>query len=78
LEAILSHKGKSSVLDNIYFQKSTDIKRPECTPILHTIRDAIIDKPDPRIALVGYTDNLGPSEKRIELSIHRASAIKDC
>ncbi len=69
--------GSSLVLENIYFQTGKwEILQPSF-PELNRLIAFLELNPRVKIEISGHTDNTGNREEKIELSLHRAEAVKE-
>jgi len=66
---------KTFVLDNVEFDFGKATLRPSSYPTLDDLVDYLNRKPNERIEIGGYTDNIGSDEKNLQLSLERAKSI---
>lgn len=64
-------------LDNIYFEQSKPIVLPSSFPALDRLAKLLHDNPSLYICIEGHTDNQGPRDANIQLSVERAESIKN-
>lgn len=74
---ILPEKGKSVLLNSIYFEQSSAVLRPESTPQLNQLYDMLVRNPSTRIEIRGHTDNQGDFDANVQLSRDRCQAVVD-
>ena len=60
----------------IYFDFNQDTIKPESEPVLKEIAQAIADRPDWKLTIVGYTDNIGGDKYNLDLSQRRSASVK--
>jgi outer membrane protein OmpA-like peptidoglycan-associated protein len=68
-------KGKSFLLDNIYYQTNSDEIFPESIIILNAFAEFLKEHPEMKIEIQGHTDNTGNSAENNLLSQKRADKI---
>ncbi len=66
---------KTFVLDNVEFDFGKATLRPSSYATLDDLADYLNRKPNERIEIGGYTDNIGSDEKNLALSLERAKSI---
>ncbi len=66
---------KTFVLDNVEFDFGMATLRPSSFATLDDLVDYLNRKPNERIEIGGYTDNIGSDEKNLVLSLERAKSI---
>lgn len=71
-------KGLSMVLEQVLFKRGTaDLLEGESAAFLTSMADFLNENPDVKILLEGHTDNVGNVVLNKELSLERASTIRD-
>ncbi len=65
------------VLVGVNFDFNSAKLKPESYPILFHALQALLQNPDMKVEIQGYTDNIGPEKYNIKLSEKRAQAVKD-
>jgi OOP family OmpA-OmpF porin len=60
----------------IQFDVNSDRLRPESTPVLKTIADALIGQTALKLRIEGHTDSSGDAAKNLDLSKRRAESVK--
>jgi OmpA-OmpF porin, OOP family len=68
-------KGKTIVLNNIYFDQSSPVLKPESTPQLDELVNILHQNTNIRIEIRGHTDNVGDFDLNVKLSRERAKAV---
>jgi outer membrane protein OmpA-like peptidoglycan-associated protein len=68
---------KRAVTWGIYFDFNKDTIKPESTPVLKQIVQAMTDNPDWKLTVEGNTDNIGGDAYNLDLSKRRAAAVKE-
>lgn len=68
-------KGKPIRLDNIYFDQSSPVLRPESSAELDQLYNLLKEQPALRIEIRGYTDNQGDFDLNVQLSRDRCQAV---
>jgi len=61
----------------IYFDVNKDVVKPESYGTLKQISDVLMENPDVRILIVGYTDSDGSDVANLDLSKRRGAAVKN-
>jgi hypothetical protein len=69
-------KQKKAITYGIYFDFNQDTIKPESEPVLKEIAQAMADKPDWKLTIAGYTDNIGGDKYNLALSQRRSAAVK--
>jgi outer membrane protein OmpA-like peptidoglycan-associated protein len=75
IEQSLEQSGRAQVY-GIYFDFGSATIRPESEPVLKQIADALAKNPSWKLRVEGHTDNIGSDASNLELSLHRAEAVK--
>jgi OOP family OmpA-OmpF porin len=65
------------VLVGVNFDFNSARLKPESYPILFHALQALLQNPDMKVEIQGYTDNIGPERYNVKLSTKRAQAVKD-
>ena len=76
LEQALAEKGTVDVY-SIYFSFNSDTLRDESEPTLKEIADVLKRHADWKVRVSGHTDGIGTDQYNLDLSKHRAAAVKD-
>lgn len=69
--------GKKVVLENIYFETSSDKLKPESFPELERVVELLKNNPTIRLEISGHTDNVGSYLTNKRLSEARAKSVVD-
>ncbi len=69
-------KNKRAIVYGIYFDFNQDTIKPESEPVLKEIAQAIVDRPDWKLTIAGYTDNIGGDKYNLDLSRRRSASVK--
>ncbi len=69
-------KQRKAITYGIYFDFNKDVIKPESEPVLKEIAQAMADKPDWRLTIAGYTDNIGGDKYNLDLSQRRSASVK--
>ena len=69
-------KQRKAITYGIYFDFNQDTIKPESEPVLKEIAQAMADKPDWRLTIAGYTDNIGGDKYNLGLSQRRSASVK--
>ncbi len=72
----IPEKGKAITLNNIYFDRSSPVLRPESQPELDALAEALAQNPAIRIEIRGHTDNAGDFDLNVKLSQERCQAVE--
>ncbi len=67
--------GVSVQLNNIYFDQSSPVLKPESNAELDNLASVLFDNANIRIEVRGYTDNQGDFNKNVQLSKDRCQAV---
>lgn len=67
---------KSTILNNIYFERSKPTILPESFPAIEKLAGALQRNPNVYISIIGHTDNVGDETDLKVLSEQRAQAIR--
>jgi len=73
---IAVEKGKSIILEGVYFNTGSASLNPNSMTILDKVVRTLLDNPGIEVEIRGYTDNTGSYQRNIELSKERADAVK--
>ncbi len=65
------------VLVGVNFDFNSAKLKSESYPILFHALQALLQNPDMKVEIQGYTDNIGPEKYNVKLSERRAQAVKD-
>ncbi len=76
VETTLKNSGRAEI-HGIYFDFGSATIKPESEPVLKDIAAALANNPAWKLAVEGYTDNIGGDAANLELSKRRAAAVKD-
>jgi OOP family OmpA-OmpF porin len=76
LYTTLKEKGEFTTR-GIYFDSGSHVIRPESTPTLEALRDALKNHADLKVIIEGHTDGQGPDADNQSLSERRAGAVRD-
>ncbi len=77
LYALLTEKPKVITLYNVYFDPNQATIRKDAEKNLYEMIDYLKNSPELRIEITGYTDSTGTDERNIQLSMERATSIRD-
>lgn len=69
-------KNRTFTLEDIYFEKGTDIVKPKSIPRIDELVKVLMEYENIEIQVEGHTDNIGGEKELLELSLNRAKAIK--
>ncbi len=69
-------KGKSFVINNIYYNTNSAKIKEESELILRAFADYLIENPNLTVEIQGHTDNVGVPKDNLALSTNRAYSIK--
>jgi outer membrane protein OmpA-like peptidoglycan-associated protein len=69
-------KNKRAIVYGIYFDFNQDTIKTESEPVLKEIAQAIADRPDWKLTIAGYTDNIGGDKYNLDLSQRRSASVK--
>lgn len=75
IEQTLKEKGRAEVY-GIYFDFASASIRPESEPVLREIALALNKNPAWKLSIEGHTDNVGSDSYNLDLSRHRAEAVR--
>ena len=70
-------KKKSGVVHGIYFRSNSSDLMPQSYPILLQEKQNLLDNPDMKVEIQGYTDNIGKDAINKKLSLDRANAVRN-
>lgn len=59
----------------IHFDTGSDVVLPESAPVLRQVAAYLESKPDLRLSITGFTDNVGTSAANLDLSKRRAASV---
>lgn len=76
LEQALLERGRADVY-SIYFSFNSDEIREESAPTLEEIAEVLRRHPDWKLAIEGHTDSVASDRYNLELSEHRAAAVRN-
>ncbi len=77
LKLVPIEEGSIVRLNNIFFESSKSLLRPESTPELNRMAFTMSQNPTMRIELGGHTDNLGSDLPNLKLSQERADVVRE-
>jgi OOP family OmpA-OmpF porin len=63
-------------MDRLKFDTGSSTLRPASSEQLDRVAAALKDDPNAQVTIAGYTDNVGPAERNLELSRARAETVK--
>ena len=69
-------KQRKAITYGIYFDFNQDTIKPESEAVLKEIAQAMADRPDWKLTIVGYTDNIGGDKYNLDLSQRRSASVK--
>jgi outer membrane protein OmpA-like peptidoglycan-associated protein len=69
-------KNKKALVYGIYFDYNSDEIKKESEPVLKEIAQAMADKPDWKLTIIGHTDNIGGDKYNLALSQRRSASVK--
>ena len=75
MEIKTAEKGKSIILNNIYYATGAADLYPESYIILDEFAEFLIDHPNMKVEIQGHTDNVGNAAENMKLSQHRADNV---
>lgn len=70
-------KGKIFTLNNIYFDQSSSILKPESSTELDALAAVLSQNPSTRVEIRGHTDNVGDFDLNVKLSRERCQSVVD-
>lgn len=70
-------KGKVFALNNIYFDQSSSILKPESSVELDALAEVLKQNPSTRVEIRGHTDNVGDFDLNVKLSRERCQSVVD-
>jgi outer membrane protein OmpA-like peptidoglycan-associated protein len=70
-------KGKSIVLEGVYFASGSAQLEPNSMVILDKVYRTMLDNPELEVEIRGYTDNTGKYDRNVKLSKNRAESVKN-
>jgi len=70
-------KDKRVAVYGIYFDFASATLKPESTPVLDEIADALKANPDWNLTIEGHTDSVGTADYNLDLSNRRAAAVRN-
>jgi outer membrane protein OmpA-like peptidoglycan-associated protein len=70
-------KGKAITLNNIYFDQSSPVLRPESSLQLDELLEVLKQNPGIRVEIRGHTDNVGDFDLNVKLSRDRCQSVVD-
>jgi outer membrane protein OmpA-like peptidoglycan-associated protein len=71
-----AEKGKSFLLDNIYYNTNSAEIQDQSKPVLQSFADYLLENPNMKIEIQGHTDNVGNPKDNEALSSNRAYSVK--
>jgi outer membrane protein OmpA-like peptidoglycan-associated protein len=71
-----AEKGKSFVMDNIYYNTNSAELKPESRIILEAFAQYLKENPNIKVEIQGHTDNIGNAKDNEALSSNRAYTVK--
>jgi len=77
MELKKTEKGKSFLLNNIYYTPGSDEFFPESKLILNEFAEFLKEHPEMKVEIQGHTDNTGNESENIQLSQQRANKVVD-
>ena len=69
-------KQRKAITYGIYFDFNQDTIKPESKAVLKEIAQAMADRPDWKLTIAGFTDNIGGDKYNLGLSQRRSAAVK--
>lgn len=69
-------KDRKAITWGINFDFNSDVIRPVSEPVLKEIARAMADRPDWKLTITGYTDNIGGHKYNLDLSQRRSASVK--
>lgn len=75
-ELVKIEKGKTAVLNNIFFDFNSAVLKQESKSELEKVVAWLKENPSIKIEIGGHTDNIGSTEYNLELSRKRAESVK--
>lgn len=69
-------KQRKAITYGIYFDFNQDTIKPESEVVLKEIAQAMADRPDWKLTIAGYTDNIGGDKYNLDLSQRRSASVK--
>ncbi len=69
-------KQRKAITYGIYFDFNQDTIKPESEAVLKEIAQAMADRPDWKLTIAGYTDNIGGDKYNLDLSQRRSASVK--
>jgi outer membrane protein OmpA-like peptidoglycan-associated protein len=69
-------KQRKAITYGIYFDFNQDTIKPESEAVLKEIAQAMAHKPDWKLTIAGYTDNIGGDKYNLGLSQRRSASVK--
>ncbi len=73
---IAVEKGKSIILEGVYFNTGSAALNPNSMTILDKVVRTMKENPEIEVEIRGYTDNTGSYNRNVELSKQRAESVK--
>lgn len=71
-----AEKGKSFLLDNIYYNTNSAEIQEQSKPVLQSFAEYLLENPDISVEIQGHTDNVGNPKDNEALSSNRAYSVK--
>src|SRR6185437_7864639 len=69
-------KSRKAITWGINFDFNSDTIRPVSEPVLREIAQAMADKPEWKLRVIGHTDNIGGDKYNLGLSQRRSASVK--
>lgn len=73
---VILEKGKSLVLDGVYFRTNSAKLDPNSEYILDKVLETLVDNPQIEVEIRGHTDNTGSFDYNMKLSEERAKSVR--
>ena len=69
-------KQRKAITYGIYFDFNQDMIKLESEPVLKEIAQAMADRPDWKVTIAGFTDNIGGDKYNLGFSQRRSASVK--